>query len=200
VPSKRNKRLRAKEARSFPLDASRVRAYHHFVDQLIALRRRITERVPRWRAVFSQPTREWKEQTVELRLDFETYLTVLSRFFRLCEVIVGPEFGEDEIVKQIREVRNRVIEHGLDEPDGQGERGFFCGEQGPQLVLKEGIPCPPMDEIDTRVSELLDKYRLKAGDVARHHFSPVVQLSEEDWLQLLTSPLPGPGSRESSES
>lgn len=64
-------------------------------------------------------------------------------------------------------------------PTGRGTGCFSVG-QGPQLVLKGGIQCPPMAELDNRVSELLDKYHLKTGDIVRHHFSPIAQLSKKN--------------------
>jgi hypothetical protein len=186
MPSRANKR---KKAKAIPGQGqSLIRPYHRMMDQLSILRHRINERIPLFRSAMA--TGEgWKSQGDELRLDFETYIMVLARFFRLCRRITGlTDFGDERIVKSVRAIRDQIVEHGFDDASGQGDRGFFCGGHGPVLVLDGGIECLSMAQIDDGVDDLLDRHKLKRDQIVFSHFSPIPTHTKAEWEELLGLP------------
>jgi hypothetical protein len=71
-----------------------ARAHSKLVRQLKTLSARITEGIPRWREAMrdhADTTGRWSIESTSLRLDFECYIEVLSRFFRLCRDVTGIE-------------------------------------------------------------------------------------------------------------
>lgn len=145
-----------------------VRAHNKLIRQLKVLSVRISEGIPRWQASTKKPpggTHDWIAETATLRLDFECYIEVLSRFFRLCQDVTGIEdIANEPIVQQIRRVRNRIIEHGY-EYNREGDRTFYCDDHGPRL-LGEGMAtdCPSFSEIEAQVGPLIARYGLGEAD------------------------------------
>ena len=142
-----------------------LRAHSKLIRQLQVLQTRIDEGIPRWREAFndhSDPARRWVLETTTLRLDFECYIEILSRFFRLCRDVTGiEEISKEPIVQKIRLARNRIIEHGYD-VDREGDRGFFCGDGGPKLVSDQHpTDCPAFGELQKEVGLVLRKYCLR---------------------------------------
>jgi hypothetical protein len=67
-------------------------------------------------------------------------------------------------VEKIRLARNRIIEHGYD-MDREGDRGFYCEEEGPKLVSDQhSTDCPTFGELQREVGPVLQKYRLTERD------------------------------------
>ena len=61
--------------------ASSIRAYHRMIRQLMILERRVNDRIPESRKAMTAGV-GWSQQTGELRLDFECYITVLGTVFQ----------------------------------------------------------------------------------------------------------------------
>jgi hypothetical protein len=140
------------------------RAHSKLIRQLKTLSLRIREGVPRWREAFhdhADRTGKSAAETTSLQLDFECYIDVLSRFFRLCADATGlQEITQEPIVRRIRLARNRIIEHGY-ELNRDGDGSFYCGENGPQLISFKGdVGCPSFAEIEKEVAPLIDTYGL----------------------------------------
>jgi hypothetical protein len=114
-----------------------ARAHSKLVRQLKTLSARITEGIPRWREAMrdhADTTGRWSIESTSLRLDFECYIEVLSRFFRLCRDVTGIEaIWEEPFVQQIQRVRNRIIEHGY-EVNREGDRNFYCDASSAESV------------------------------------------------------------------
>ena len=141
-----------------------ARAHSKLVRQLKTLRARISEGIPRWQEAMldhSDTTSRRVRETTALRLDFECYIEILSRFFRLCRDATGiPAIWEEPIVQQIRRVRNRIIEHGY-EVNREGDRNFHCDEDGPKLVSDTGeTSCPSFVELNRAIAPIIHKYGL----------------------------------------
>ena len=138
------------------------RAHSKLIRQLKTLSRRIREGMPRFHAAMGDlddRSGQWIVEGTSLRLDFECYIEVLSRFFRLCRDATGIEaIMEEPIVQQIRIVRNRIIEHGY-EVNRDGDQNFLCDEHGPKLV-RDGsqTECPAFLDLEPAVALVLDKY------------------------------------------
>lgn len=141
-----------------------LRAHTKLVRQLQVLQTRIDEGIPRWREAFndhSDRTGRWIVESTMLRLDFECYIEIFSRFFRLCRDVTGIEaISKEPIVEKIRLARNRIIEHGYD-VNREGDRNFFCGDDGPKLVSDQhSTDCPAFGELQKEVGPVLRKYCL----------------------------------------
>lgn len=141
-----------------------ARAHSKLVRQLKTLSARITEGIPRWREAMSDhgdTSGRWIVESTSLRLDFECYIEVLSRFFRLCRDATGIEaILEEPFVQQIRRIRNRIIEHGY-EVNREGDRNFFCDESGPKLVSDKGeTECPSFSEMNRAIAPIIRQYGL----------------------------------------
>jgi hypothetical protein len=106
-------------------------------------------------------TGQWSIETTRLRLDFECYIEILSRFFQLAADVTGLDaIGKEPIVQQIRRVRNLIIVHGYDF-NGEGDRNFYCDDNGPKLMSgRYPTKCPSFTEIEFEVAPLIAKYGL----------------------------------------
>lgn len=99
-------------------------------------------------------------QVLQARID--DGIEILSRFFRLCRDVTGIEaISKERIVEKIRLARNRIIEHGYD-GNREGDRNFFCGDDGPKLVSdRHSTDCPAFGELQKReLGPILRKYCL----------------------------------------
>lgn len=76
--------------------------------------------------------------TRELELDTETFYIVAAAFLKLAARIIGGKtFMDDPVYKRIQSVRNQLITHAFERPDGVAYSGWGFGpSEGP--VLKAG--------------------------------------------------------------
>jgi hypothetical protein len=110
----------------------------------------------------NRPDGAFREGAI-LRLDLEPYFQVLARFFSLAAnllPIADEKLLEEPIVKQVRQIRNRIVEHGY-EFGREGSRNFYCDAAGPKLISETGeTDCPQFLELDAKVVVLFEKYSL----------------------------------------
>jgi hypothetical protein len=80
----------------------------------------------------------WSAPGAELEFDAETFYTVAADFLKLAASIIRqPAFTSDAVYKRIQAVRNHLIRHAYEKPDGVAYCGWGFGpDYGP--VLKAG--------------------------------------------------------------
>ena len=155
------KRTEREKNQAYLAESARgIAAHLKLYEQLMILGRRVNEQTPVVRDALARDTRVFRKAAV-LRLDLETFLGVLNRFFCLCnDMMDGDEIAKDPFVEQVRRIRNRMIEHGY-EVDREGSRSFLCDEFGPRLISETGqTECPPFGELEEGLKLVVEKYKL----------------------------------------
>jgi hypothetical protein len=84
----------------------------------------------------------WSQPGAELEFDAETFYTVAADLLKLAALIIPDRaFTSDPVYKRIQSVRNHLIRHAYEYPDGVAYSGWGFGpDHGPVLKAGSGSP------------------------------------------------------------
>ena len=129
--------------------------------RIIEIHDSLASRVPQWDMTVSDV----------MLLDVETYYTITHDLLKLAQVLLPPleakRFKQEPTFKRILIIRNRLVRHAYDKPNGDPYSGFGWGvREG--IQVKAGSSLPDLADIDPGfrlndkdVEELLEKYGIR---------------------------------------